>query len=79
MKNERVCYHEIDIPPGLLIVGDAVQRHNAIYGQASEKQRHLLTYFINMFKWHNDPHETMCRALQLRLKELYYSTNGFPG
>ena len=41
MKNERVCYHEIDIPPGLLIVGDAVQRHNAIYGQASEKWHSL--------------------------------------
>ena len=45
MKNERVCYHEIDIPPGLLIVGDAVQRHNAIYGQASEKW-HSLKYYV---------------------------------
>jgi hypothetical protein len=33
MKSERVCYDEINMPRGLVVVGDAAQRHNAVYGQ----------------------------------------------
>jgi flavin-dependent dehydrogenase len=33
MRNEMVCYHEIDMPRGLLAVGDSVMRLNALYGQ----------------------------------------------
>lgn len=35
MRNERVCYHEINMPRGLLAIGDSVQRLNALYGQVS--------------------------------------------
>lgn len=33
MKNELICYHEIDMPDGFIILGDSVQRLNAVYGQ----------------------------------------------
>ncbi len=33
VKNERVCYHKIQMPRGLIVLGDAVQRLNALYGQ----------------------------------------------
>ena len=36
-----VCYHEIDMPRGLLAVGDSVMRLNALYGQVSKQ---LLAY-----------------------------------
>jgi flavin-dependent dehydrogenase len=33
MRNEMICYHEIDMPRGLLAIGDSVMRLNALYGQ----------------------------------------------
>ena len=33
MRNEMLCYHEIEMPRGLLAVGDSVMRLNALYGQ----------------------------------------------
>lgn len=33
VKNERVCYHSIEMPRGLVVLGDSVQRLNALYGQ----------------------------------------------
>jgi len=33
MRNEMICYHVIDMPRGLLAVGDSVMRLNALYGQ----------------------------------------------
>lgn len=37
MRNEMVCYHEIEMPRGLLAVGDSVMRLNALYGQVRRK------------------------------------------
>lgn len=33
MKNELILYNTIQMPRGLVVIGDAVQRLNAIYGQ----------------------------------------------
>ena len=33
MKNEKLLWQDIPVPRGLLLVGDSVQRLNAIYGQ----------------------------------------------
>lgn len=33
MRNEKVLYDQMDIPPGIWPLGDSVQRLNPIYGQ----------------------------------------------
>lgn len=37
MKNELLEYHKVEMPRGLVVVGDAVQRLNALYGQVRHK------------------------------------------
>jgi hypothetical protein len=35
MKNERNAYDRIEMPSGIVVLGDAVQALNAVYGQVT--------------------------------------------
>lgn len=37
-KNELRLYHEMSMPPGLLVVGDSAMQLNPTYAQASEDE-----------------------------------------
>ena len=47
MRNEMVCYHEIEMPRGLLAIGDSVMRLNALYGQVRPKNIHQFCSYRN--------------------------------
>ena len=72
MRNEKILYNQMDIPSGVLPLGDSAQRLNPIYGQVGSRWQNNIHPYLHIASC------IICRESQLQHKAPWFYLNVWP-